>query len=486
MAKSILETGRDLVDKAKQETAEAMIGQALGLLGDHPEKGAALLLGALDKISSGDHNQEMMISWLRNWAQNGPGTEFIRRTLGQVHPRVRKRYVGKIITSMFFRSSELSRRVLDETGVNPPTTFLVSPTMRCNYRCVGCYAGNYMQADDLPPEVLDRVFTEAKQELGIKYFILTGGEPFIYPALLDLFDKHSDCAFQVYTNGSFLNPQMCDKLLELGNVCPCISIEGTKELTDQRRGAGAYDRVMKAMDNLREKGLMFAFSATPTRLNVETLISDEFMDLMIEKGCAYGWYFAYMPIGKDPDMDYMPTPEQRNQLRIGIRHQRATKPIIMADFWGDAPPIGGCIAAGRNYFHINNKGDVEPCIFCHFSTHNVKTSTLKEALKAPLFSTWRDMQPFNHNLLRPCPIIDNPKMVRYIIEKTGAKPTHEGAESLLTDLVEPLEQYSKHVADTYTSIWDKEYKHWAEDWAASLHGDKYTRLSDEGDPEKIK
>jgi MoaA/NifB/PqqE/SkfB family radical SAM enzyme len=340
--------------------------------------------------------------------------------------------------------------------------------MRCNYRCKGCYAANYTTDDDLPPEIVNRVLNEAK-ELTLRFFTVLGGEPFMYKPLLDIFEQHRDVPFQLFSNGALIDERMAKRLAELGNVAPMISIEGFEEETDSRRGKGAFERALRAMDNLREAGCISGFSVMVTRDNFDAVVSEEFIDLLIEKGCLYGWYFLYMPVGKNPDPSLMPTPEQRNQLRIAGKRFRETKPILIADFWNDAPLTAGCINGGRTYFHINHKGDVEPCIFIHFATDNIKDTSLEEALNSPFFKGLRRMQPFCYNTLRPCPIIDHPKLMRMAISKYGAYPTHEGAENTFCgEIAQHLDRYSKEVKETFDPIWDREYTAWAEKWTALM------------------
>ena len=484
MARSIIVQGKELVEKAKREAAENVVSQSLNLLGHSSDKNYLRLAAAIERIAKGNREQEASAAWIRKWIAEGPGAPYLQRVLKNVHPRMRKNFIAKLLVGVFFRPEDVWKRMQEQEGVAPPSTLVISPTMRCNFSCTGCYAGNYTKADDMPAEMFDRVITEGK-EMGMRFFTISGGEPFIYPALLDTFAKHNDCAFQVFTNGSLLTDAVCDELLELGNVAPCISIEGNREFTDERRGEGAYDHVLEAMDRLRERGIVFAFSATATRKNVDFIISDEFVDEMIKRGAYYGWYFSYIPIGSAPNLDYMPTPEQRNRLRQGVIRARTTKPMLLADFWNDGAMTGGCISAGRVYMHINHRGDVEPCVFAHFATHNLRNSTLLDALKSPFFTAIRSKQPFNHNLLKPCPLIDNPKVMRWAVKNFGAYPTHPGAESLVTELADGLDKYSAELGAVYAPVWKKEYSHWADTWNEGLWGEKYASLTEEGDPEKI-
>lgn len=454
--------GREVFNRAKHEAAERVLSQSLKVLAHSSDKNYQRLAQAFGKLAD-SKQQKMVADWMKNYVSPGsPGVDYFNRLLGSVHPNVRKNYIAKTIVSLFFRDPKVSIRLKEEAGINAPNLIVISPTMRCNLSCVGCYAGNYTKADDLDPDVVDRVLQEAK-ELGIRFFVITGGEPFVYKPLLGLFEKHNDVSFQVYTNGTLIDEELADRLVELGNVAPAISIEGFEKETDERRGKGTYQRVMRAMDNLRERGAIFAFSTTASRKNIDTITSDEFAQMMIDKGAAYGWYFSYIPVGKSPDLAYMPSPKERNKLRQGVNRIRRELPILVADFWNDGTLTGGCLAAGRKYIHINNKGDVEPCVFCHFATDNIKETSLIEALKSPFFQSIRERQPFGHNLLRPCPIIDHPDILREAIEKHGAYATHEGAESIVTELKEGLDKYAEGMEEITDPVWENEYK-WAQDW----------------------
>ncbi len=158
------------------------------------------------------------------------------------------------------------------------------------------------------------------------------------------------------------------------------------------------------------------------------------IDFLVDKGALYGWIFLYMPVGRDPDAGLMPTPEQRDKLRVFVRKVRQERPIIPIDFWNDGPLAGSCLAGGRHYFHVNHRGEVEPCIFCHFTTHNVNTSSIGEILSSPFFKSIREHQPLSYNTLLPCPMIDHPETLWKLIQEYGARPTHEGAEKMFTDL----------------------------------------------------
>jgi MoaA/NifB/PqqE/SkfB family radical SAM enzyme len=264
-------------------------------------------------------------------------------------------------------------------------------------------------------------------------------------------------AFQIYTNGTLLNEATVARLSELGNAAPCISVEGIEVETDDRRGKGTHAKVMAAMDRLWEKGLIFGFSSTVTRKNVDTLTSEAFIDTMIDRGCSFGWYFMYVPVGKNPDMNLMLTPAQRDALRRWLTEVRSSKPIFVGDFWNDGCWVGGCIAGGREYLHIIHNGDVEPCVFTHFAVDNIKEKSLKQVVSSPFFRNIQKRQPYNDNLLRPCWLIDNPHVLREVVAESGAHPTHEGAEELITSLACKVDAYAQDYGELADRVWEEEF-----------------------------
>lgn len=453
------------VTRTKRELGERILGQALGLLGSNPERNAKYFLKAIQRVGSGERG-ELVNRWVEEWLSEGhPGREFLGRISRNIHPNVRRRYIARMFVNLFFRDRYTIERCKEKYGVSPPQCMVISPTMRCNYRCQGCYSASYERKDDMPPETFERILHDA-EEMGIRFFILVGGEPFIYPDLLKMLSKHHQAFFQIYTNGYFIDRAMAEKLVELGNIAPMISVNGPEEFTDASRMKGSFAKVAEAMDNLRQAGAVFGFSTLATRLNADAICTDPWIDFLIEKGALYGWIFLYMPVGRDPDTSLMPTPEQRDRLRVFVRRVRQTKPIIPIDFWNDGPLAGSCLAGGRHYFHINHRGDAEPCIFCHFSTHNIKEHSLGEILASPFFKAIREKQPFSYNTLLPCPMIDHPDTLWNLIQQYGARPTHEGAEQMFTTLASDIREYGEKVRQMMGQAWEKDgYENWAPAWA---------------------
>jgi MoaA/NifB/PqqE/SkfB family radical SAM enzyme len=399
------------------------------------------------------------------------GRRFILKMLKELksqwyrfHPNVRRRFTNNVFGNLMLFSGEKHRKVAERLG-DFPVVAVISPTMRCNLKCEGCYSANYDREDAISTERFDRLLTEC-EELGIYFIVISGGEPFLRRDLLDMFEKHPDLEFMVYTNGTIIhNMKLAKKLAELGNVIPCISVEGFKDETDKRRGDGVYEKIDKVMDDLREEGVMFGFSATPMRHNNELLVSDEFVDYYIKKGCFIGWYFNYMPVGRDPNLDLMPTPEQRLYRLRRIREIRETKPILASDFWCDGELVGGCLSGARAYFHINASGGVEPCVFHQFSVDNILDKPLIECLDSAYFRHIRKELKSIENPLRPCPIIDHPEILRRAVKTYGSKPSQPGGEKLLDgELAKGLDEYARKLKE----IMDPEFAKRAHGYVRSI------------------
>ena len=227
----------------------------------------------------------------------------------------------------------------------------------------------------------------------------------------------------VVINGTLIDDAFADEKLRVKNLVPAISIEGFEEATDFRRGEGTYRKVIEAMTRLKERKLLFGISCCYTSKNVEVIGSEEYFDSMIDMGAKFAWFFTYMPIGAAAVPELIATAEQRKFMYEQIHKFRKTKPLFTMDFWNDGDAVGGCIAGGRGYCHINANGDMEPCAFIHYSDSNIKEKTLLECYQSPLFMAYRRSQPFNDNMLRPCPVLDNPGRLTQIVEESGARST---------------------------------------------------------------
>ena len=440
----------------KEFAVKQVTKQILPLVGKMSDRDLGRLLWLVRKLAPTDFTKSFIDAMNRMRQEQHPTIEVIRRVIQQTTPHVRQRLVNSLLVKELMQGNVIRERIRSE-GLAAPQTYLISPTMRCNLRCAGCYASNYSMKDDLEFEVIDRILTEG-EELGMFWVTILGGEPFVRQDMWEIYKRHNDVFFQIYTNGTLIDKEAARKLAELGNVLVNFSLEGFEEETDARRGKGVFQKIMQGMDNLREVGAPFGFSSMVTRQNVETIISDEFNDMLIEKGCLIGWHFLYIPVGLHPDTSLMPTAEQRELMRQqGAQRIRNEKPIFIIDFWNDAPYVGGCIAGGRNYFHINARGDVEPCIFVHLATDNIHNKSLKEVIHSPYFRGIRARQPYTDNLLRPCMIIDHTHVLRGLYDEFHPCPTDGPVCELVTTLAHDLDRYSQEVAGILDPVWEREF-----------------------------
>jgi len=401
-----------------------------------------------------DPGYQRGMEFAKGLIQNGHGSaRAARRLVDELSPTVRRKVIENFFVGQIFAGYKKRYAFWEEHGFGPPNAIVISPTMRCNIRCEGCYAGAYTREEELPFEEVDRIVSEAKA-MGTNFVFIAGGEPFvIWDDLRKLLARHSDVAFQIYTNGQLVDAAVAKELGRLGNAGLGISIEGTRESTDARRGDGVHGRILETMEHLRREGVLFGFSITATSRNFEDALADSFVEDMIARGCLYGWFFTYIPIGSKPDPELMLSPEQRGMIRDRVVDLRQRYPLFLIDFWNDAMVTSGCIAGGRKYLHVNHRGDVEPCVFAHFAVDNIRGRSLTEVLKSPYFKEIRGRIPHSENLLRPCMIIDHPQVLRDLVARHGARPTHPGADSLLGDLAPHIDAYASDYARVADAKW---------------------------------
>ena len=381
--------------------------------------------------------------------------QLYKRILVDSNPNFRRKTIDNFVINGSVLN-QAKRNEAKERGEAVPTVVLMSPTMRCNLSCTGCYANNYSRKDDLDFDTVNRIIDEGK-DMGVAFFTFLGGEPLVWSKLFDVIQKQDDAFFLIFTNGTMLDEKIGKRIADLGNIYPIISLEGTEEETNERRGKDIFKKVLAAMDILKENKIPFGYSVTVTRKNIYTVTSDEFFKMMMDKGAINGWYFIYMPVGADFDVSLMPTVEERIYLRERVQHIRKTIPLFAIDFWGDAPFVGGCIAGSR-YIHINNKGDVEPCIFTHFAQVNIKDTTLREAMNCEYFKEIRKRQPYSHNLYLPCMLIDSPQVSRDLFNCCNIYSTDGNSERLLFEIKDEIDEYADRVTCAYNKIWEDEKK----------------------------
>mgnify|MGYP000711299077 CR=1 FL=1 len=382
--------------------------------------------------------------------------QYINRALDEVDPNVLKTTALNFGFEAMINGTMTIRKMREVHQCNIPWLILMDPTSACNLHCTGCWAAEYGNKLNLSYEELASVVRQGR-ELGVYFYMFTGGEPLVRKKdVIRLCKEFNDCQFLAFTNGTLVDQTFCDEMKQVGNLMLAISLEGDPEVNDLRRGQGVYAKVMHAMGLLKENGLIFGTSICYTRDNIEAVTSDEFMRFLCDKGAHFGFYFHYMPVGNEAAPELMPTPEQRKYMIDRIRYLRSEAcdiPFYPMDFQNDGEFVGGCIAGGRNYFHINSAGDAEPCVFIHYSNANIHDSSILEILQSPLFMAYHNGQPFNKNHLRPCPMLENPELLRKMVHETGAHSTDLQSPESVDHLCDKCKSYAANWQPTADEIW---------------------------------
>lgn len=432
-----------VAQKIKETAITAALEQALKYTSKDPEENIPKIMSLVDKILPKEwYASQRKAVWHAidtkdNWYQ-------LMLKVWQLDPGIRDTFLKNFMIKASLSGSARQETVEQEEDCNVPWAILLDPTSACNLHCTGCWAAEYGNHLNLTYEDLDSIVTQGKA-LGTHMYIFTGGEPLVRKAdIIKLCEKHADCEFLSFTNGTLIDEAFCDAMLRVKNFVPAISLEGFEEANDNRRGSGSYEKVQKAMALLKEKKLPFGISVCYTSQNYQDISSEKFFDMLIDAGALFVWFFHYMPVGCDAATELLPTPEQRTVVYDKIRAFRKTKPIFSMDFQNDAEYVGGCIAGGRRYLHINARGDVEPCVFIHYSNVNIHDTTLLDALKSPLFMEYRKGQPFNDNMLRPCPMLENPEKIKEMVSRSKAVSTDYEAPESVEALSEKCTPYAQN------------------------------------------
>jgi MoaA/NifB/PqqE/SkfB family radical SAM enzyme len=312
------------------------------------------------------------------------------------------------------------RHTAEEKGEHIPPFLIASIASTCNLHCTGCYAREnhtcQEQKDDNQLREKDwvRIFKEA-EELGISFILLAGGEPLMRRDIITGAGEINNIIFPVFTNGTLLTEDYIVLFDQKRNLIPILSIEGDEVTTDQRRGAGVYEKVTETMNRLKKRKILYGASITVTKENISEVTSQIFLEQLYDRGCKVVIYVEYVPVTEDTkklapeDQEREFLKEALEKLRIGI------KDMLFISFPGDEKAYGGCLAAGRGFFHINPQGGAEPCPFSPFSDTNLCNVSLKEALNSPLFRKLGEQKLMTGEHAGGCVLFEQKELVRAIL-----------------------------------------------------------------------
>lgn len=305
-----------------------------------------------------------------------------------------------------------------ELGINIPFLCIFSVTWRCNLDCKGCYAANYTVKEELSIGKICRTVEEC-QNLGIYFFVIAGGEPLLIEGLLEKIASFKKCFFLFYTNGTILGSNI-QILKKAYNILPVISVEGEDRYIDLRRGEGVSEKVITAMNDLKNSHIPFGFSTMITHLNLEYVTSREWLETQWQRGARFGFFTDYIPFGKNLEPSFILTDEDRacKESALQERKKEARPPIY--NLPPDEYEEGRCLAAGKGMIHINSDGYVEPCPYSHFAADNIKDKSMEEVLRSDFFKELRRLINTLDNPRKECMLFSHQKEAAEAAEKTGA------------------------------------------------------------------
>ena len=319
-------------------------------------------------------------------------------------------------------------------GLIVPAFLILSITSQCNLGCAGCFAAatgtlsnGDQRSDQLDYDQWQKIISEAS-DLGVFFFVIAGGEPFMFPGLLDLCEGFDDRFFLIITNATAFKEEDYDRLEHISNVAIIGSIEGDELSTDERRGYGVHEKAMESLSHLREIGILTGISVTISRTNFRYWMEEDHLDAHIIDGMRIIAFLEYIPLSSSYDEEgsdhfLMLTADEREAFRSRILDYRKRKSIYIIHSPGDEEFFGGCVSAGRGFAHVTPSGDLTPCPVSNIATHNLTESTLREGLASPLFKKIREDEHLLETDGMPCALFAHPKEVDALARSVGAYKT---------------------------------------------------------------
>lgn len=336
-----------------------------------------------------------------------------------------KRLLWKLIWNLGVRGSlsVLRHRARMKKGIFFPPFLYVSIINSCNLRCQGCWVDVAHKQSTIDLEAMNRLITEAKAQ-GNSFFGLVGGEPFMHPEILEIIESHPDCYFQVFTNGHFITEEVAARLHRAGNVTPLISVEGNEIISDERRGRnGVFSKTLQGIRNCLKHNVMTGVCTSLAKSNIDHLLTEEWIDRLIEMGVLYTWFHVYRPMGPDASTELCLTPEQQRRARQFVVDMRARKPIVIIDAYYDGEGRALCPAANGISHHINPWGDIEPCPIVQFSRESIHATNDSRSLYQKFTESefLSDFRSLAQQTTRGCIVLERPDLLEKLVVQHGAK-----------------------------------------------------------------
>jgi MoaA/NifB/PqqE/SkfB family radical SAM enzyme len=332
-----------------------------------------------------------------------------------------KQMWGFARTLFWLARAARTRSGVQKEGVMVPPIIIFSITNQCNLRCQGCYnqSFHHRSVQELSDDDVRRIVHEAKT-LGVSFFVIAGGEPFLRPMFVDVMKQHPDMIFLVFTNGLLIDATLLNTFRRHTNIIPLISLEGTDADTDHRRGNGTAAHVTATTRNMHQRSQFFGHSLMLTRQNFDVMLDAAFIRQLAGNGCKFFLFLEYTPTTAGTG-DWVLTADQRARMVEFLNGCRSRHPALFIAVPWDEDDVGGCLSAGRGFIHINAAGDVEPCPFAPFSDVNLRNTSLRDALRSPLLSAIRDVPELARETGGGCILWKERERVQSLLQATKSE-----------------------------------------------------------------
>jgi MoaA/NifB/PqqE/SkfB family radical SAM enzyme len=343
-----------------------------------------------------------------------------RRMVTEVEPRLLWKFAFNFGLKGLVSVERFKARL--RRGVHFPPFIYISVINSCNLRCQGCWVDVASPRTMIDKDTLNRVIRDAKKH-GNSYFGILGGEPFMHPDLLDVFDAHPDCYFQVFTNGQLITDKVARRLKAAGNATPLISIEGTAAVSDERRGRrDVLNRTLAGLENCRKHGIIIGAATSVCQSNIDDLLSEAWLHRLIDLGIHYAWFHTYRPVGPHPTPELALTPDQVLRVRRFVVTMRSKLPIAIVDPYWDHNGEALCPMATGVSHHIGPSGGLEPCPIIQFAVESVHDKRgVYDLLTGSQFLA--DFRKVSANATRGCVVLERPDLVKQLVLKHAAADT---------------------------------------------------------------
>lgn len=303
-----------------------------------------------------------------------------------------------------------------------PAFNMISVTETCNLACSGCWVSKNGRKS-LTPKQIDGIIEGSKSQ-GSYFFGILGGEPLMYKGLTEVMERHSDCYFQIFTNGTLLTDEVAMRLRKLGNVTVLISVEGLEEESDKRRGrTDVYQRTLNGIRACRRAGLIFGVAASICRSNIDELMSREHIERVAREGAAYLWYYIYRPVGAHANPDNALNEEDVTRFRRFLVEQRRNSPVVLIDTYWDEEGKAMCPGATGMSHHISPSGALEFCPPLQMAKEFINEDGSDVVSLYQNSDFLERLRKMTAETSRGCILMDNPQKLVEFLEKENAVET---------------------------------------------------------------